>query len=55
MKEHEYFCCTKIINSNDIIQNLRIKLDKKVIIFKNILNIIFICYNNLGDSFGKSN
>lgn len=29
MKEHEYFCCAKIINSNDIIQNLRIKLDKK--------------------------
>ena len=29
MKGHEYFCCTKIINSNDIIQNLRIKLDKK--------------------------
>ena len=22
---------------------------------KNILNIIFIWYNNLGDSFGKSN
>ena len=29
MKGHEYFCFTKIINSNDIIQNLRIKLDKK--------------------------
>lgn len=29
MKEHEYFCCAKIININNIIQNLRIKLDKK--------------------------
>lgn len=28
-KEHEYFCCAKIVDSKDIIQNLRIKLDRE--------------------------
>lgn len=28
-KEHEFFCCAKIINSNDFVQNLRIKLNIK--------------------------
>ena len=28
-KEHEYFCCAKVVDSKDIIQNLRIKLDRE--------------------------
>lgn len=32
-KEHEYYCCAKIVKSSDIIQNLRIKLDKESNLF----------------------
>lgn len=32
-KEHEYYCCAKIVKSTDIIQNLRIKLDKEANLF----------------------